>query len=353
MKQVFIANGIPLQAHGDAYNAGVRTVGGSAAVEDIGIWSLQEADWLNGAGTDDLIVLATGVWNAAAGKGFQVVSAQTTGNPIASPIIYPKDVTRIAYHPSAAPVKHVAQLDDVWAAAVAVGDAVQLKISIRFPAEIAFYEAQVNPSEGVTGAAISAAFDNPQKVWSVEVTSASTLAAGDDASALTTLLAAAVVANSAVSKFITATADTDNLVLTANLYGMVIDATISVDGVAAGATFSQTAMSLGVGSYYEALSEEKKALYTQGNFNRMYLPTGGETYASKTAGATGTVTDAYDRLTIEYNSSTNDMPGFNGAGVGNQAVIYFPAVAAASGTGATWEACFGIVIDVAQENNNL
>lgn len=353
MKQVFIANGIPLQARADAYNAGIRTAGGSAGVEDIGIWSLADGAFLDGTSTHDLLVLSTGVWNASAAKGFQIVSAQTSGNPIASPIIYPQDVTKISYNKSVAPVKHAIILQDSMVSAVAIDDTVALKLTVRFPGDVAFYEAQVDPSAGVIGTAINAAYDNPQKVFSVEVLSTAAYATTDDNSVLLTQLYNAIVADGTLSKLVTATNHADTLTLTANLYGMIIDATITVEGASSGTLVTETAMKLGVGSYFEALSEEKKSRYTQGFFNSMYMPTGGELYASKTAGATGTATDAYDRLTIHYNSSTNDMPGFNGAGVGNQATIYLPAVAATTGTGLTWEACFGIVIDVDQENANL
>ena len=89
---------------------------------------------------------------------------------------------------------------------------------------------------------------------------------------------------------------------------------------------------MGVGSYFEAVSEEKKARYAQGFFNSMYMPTGGELYASN-GGAVGGIAAVgnlipYDRITIEYKSSTNDMPGFNGAGVGNQILLYIPAAGA-------------------------
>mgnify|MGYP003635765016 FL=1 len=343
MKQVFISNGIAIQATAGAYDALGRTVGGSATVEDFGFWSVTGSAYLDGS-TAALSLLNAGVFSANANQ-FQLVSAQTTGNPIASPIIHSKDVTRVRYEQNVAPVKHAIIFQDVMTESIAIGDPIVLRLNVRFPGDVAFYEAQINPSAGVTGTAINAALDSPQKVYSVEVIAEAAVGAGSDTSAINTLLNTAINADSTMSKLVTATTDTDVLTLTANMYGMIIDASITVDGASSGTTVTETAMVMGCGSFFEALSEEKKAAYAQGFLNRMYFPTGGETFASKaTGGATANETVTYDRFTIEYNSSTNDMPGFNGQGVGNQAVIYWPA-AANTTTGAAMEACIDFTVD--------
>ena len=330
MKQVFISNALLPAAAGEVYNSLSRTTGGSTTVEDVGIWSVTAGSYLDGDDAPASLV-NSGVISAA-NKQFQIVSAQTSGNPFASPILDSSNVTSITYNKNVSPVKHAIILQDEMTAAVVKGDTVALKLSVRFPGEVAFYEAQVNPSEGVTGAAISAALDNPQKVFTVEVIASAAYAASADNSVLITQLSNAIVANKAVSSLVDVTNAAASLTLTAKLYGMIIDATITVEGVSSGTVVTQTAMVLGCGSYFEVVSEEKKARYAQGFFNSMYMPTGGELYASK-GGAVGGIAAVgnlipYDRITIEYKSSTNDMPGFNGAGVGSQVVLYIPAAGA-------------------------
>jgi hypothetical protein len=346
MKQVFISNATALLATGAAYNAGVRTAGGIAHATntgDVGIYNPSGAKFLDGATGHTLVDLATGAWSA--NKDFQIVSAQTSGNPFSSPIIQSKDVTRIRVEHAVTPAKQKMTLQDAFTIAVVKGDSVALKLTVRCPGDIAFYEAQINPSAGVVGAAINAAFDSPQRVFSTEIIATADVAAGSANTADVALLKAAIVANKTLNSLVTATISSGDLVLEANLYGMIFDASITVDGSSSGAPVTNTtAPALGCGSYYEAISEEKKAQYSQGFFNRMYMPTGGETYASAATGAAAAnelVT--YDRITIEYNSSTNDMPGFNGAGVGNQAVIYIPAVGS-TGTMDTYEKAFNYTV---------
>ena len=328
MKQVFISNGLVPAAEGEAYNSLTRTAGGSATVEDVGIWSVTAGSYLDG--DDEAASLVnTGVISPA-NKQFQLVSAQTTGNPIASPILDSSNVTSITYNKNRIPAKMKVTIPDSFTVATVVGDAIALKLTVRCPGEIAFYEAQINPSEGVTGAAINMAYDSPQRVFSTEIIATEAVSAGSATTTDVALLKAAIVANTTLNSLVTATINSGDLVLEANIFGMSFDAVITVDGVSSGSVqVNTTAPALGVGSYFEAISEEKKAAYAQGFFNRMYFPTGGETFASK-GGAVGGVTAVgnlvtYDRITIEYKSSTNDMPGFNGAGVGNQVVLYIPA----------------------------
>jgi len=349
MKQVFISNATALLATGADYNAGVRTVGGvSHATDtgDVGIYNPSAGKFLDGASGHTLVNLSSSPAAWSANTDFQIVSAQTSGNPFSSPIINKNDVTRIRVEKAVAPVKHAIVFQDAQSLTILQGDSVVLKLNVRLPGDVAFYEAQINPSAGVTGTAINAAFDSPQRVYSTEViSSAAYVADSGDTSVLLTQLFNAVVANGTLSKLVTATNSSDALTLTANMYGMIIDATIVVEGVSSKTTVTETAMVMGCGSFFEVVSEEKKAQYSQGFFNRMYFPTGGETFASKaTGGGSASETTTYDRITIEYNSSTNDMPGFNGQGVGNQAVIYIPAVATTTDA-ATYEAAFGFTIE--------
>jgi len=76
----------------------------------------------------------------------------------------------------------------------------------------------------------------------------------------------------------------------------------------------------------------------------MYLPTGGLTHASATAGGLSSQTALYNRLVIEYENANGTMPGFNRAGNTSTATLYTPvATFAAQDTGRALEATFGLL----------
>ena len=105
-------------------------------------------------------------------------------------------------------------------------------------------------------------------------------------------------------------------------------------------------MVMGVGSYAEVLSAEKKAQYSQGHFNRMYLPTGGVTNASQTPGGiSSTQTLNYDRLVIDYVNPNGTMPGFNKQASESRATIYVPSNGDSSdqSEGLAVEATWGLI----------
>ena len=279
-------------------------------------------------------------------RAFQIVQAMPSGNPIASPIIHTNQVKRLKWDVNIAPVKHKLDINcdagmDVGAT-VAAGDELTLILSVRFPHDIAFYEAQINPSGSVTSVtpALSAAFDNPKRIYKVHH-----IATNATATAQTGLLVSAINAHSEVSQLVTATDDSDGLLLEANFFGMIIDATVTKNGDDASGTRTDSAdMTIGVGSFAEALSAEKKAQYSQGHFNRMYLPTGGVTSASATAGGLSSQTVLYNRLTLEYVNSNGTMPGFNSQGNTSTATLYVPkATYAAQDTQLAVEATFGLI----------
>ena len=56
----------------------------------------------------------------------------------------------------------------------------------------------------------------------------------------------------------------------------------------------------------------------------MYLPTGGLTHASATAGGLSSQTVLYNRLVIEYENAAGNMPGFNGQANCSTATLYVP-----------------------------
>jgi len=278
-------------------------------------------------------------------RAFQIVQAMPSGNAVASPIIHTNQVKRLKWDVNIAPVKHKLDIDtdaglDVGAT-VAAGDVMNLVLNVRFPHDAAFYEAQINPSGAVTSVtpALSAAFDNPKRIYKVEAIATNATAATQSG-----VLVDAINAHSQVSQLVTAADDGSGLTLEAKFFGMIIDATVTKNGDKAGVVSDEADMTIGVGSFAEALSAEKKAQYSQGHFNRMYLPTGGVTSASATAGGLSSATVLYNRLTLEYVNSNGTMPGFNSQGNTSTATLYVPkATYADQANQLAVEAAFGLI----------
>ena len=262
-------------------------------------------------------------------RSFQLVQAMPSGNPVASPIIHTSQVKRLRWDPNNAPVLHkITAAASGLTTAVVIGDTIELILNMRFPGDVARYEAQINPSGSVTNVspAMSAAFDNPKRIYrSAQYVVASDVEATEHNAFADMVIADNASGKNSFSDFITTTLSTNDLVLEAKFQGMIIDAFVVVNGNKSHTCGETTAPEMGVGSYAEVLGAEKKAQYSQGHFNRMYLPTGGVTSSSLTPGGiTSTETLNYDRLTIEYVNKTSQMPGFNGGGNTSTATIYFP-----------------------------
>tara|TARA_R110002050_G_scaffold93242_1_gene194862 strand:- start:4012 stop:5220 length:1209 start_codon:yes stop_codon:yes gene_type:complete len=277
-------------------------------------------------------------------QAFQIVQALPNGNPIASPIINTSQVKRLRYDFNVEPVAHVQTVADAGLSSIAVGDTLQAIFSIRFPGDIAFYEAQINPSGSVTNVtpALSAAFDNPKKIYKSTIyTAASTTVATEHNAFVDAIIADT---SNSILDFVTVTESSNDLVATAKFFGLVIDVFVLKNGERSHGVSGETAMKKGVGSFAEVLSAEKKAQYSQGHFNRMYLPTGGLTHASATAGGLSSQTALYNRLVIEYENANGTMPGFNRAGNTSTATLYTPvATFADDDTGRALEATFGLL----------
>jgi len=275
-------------------------------------------------------------------RAFQIVQAMPSGNPVASPIIHTGQLKRLKWDVNIAPVKHKLDIaTDAGFDPIVAGDEITLVLNVRFPHDAAFYEAQINPSGSVTSVtpSLSAAFDNPKRIYKV-----SAIATSDTEADQAAVLVAAIAADGDVSQLVTASDAGNGVQLEANFFGMIIDATILKNGDKAGAVTDVADMTIGVGSFAEALSAEKKAQYSQGHFNRMYLPTGGVTSASATAGGLSSATVLYNRLTLEYVNSNGTMPGFNSQGNTSTATLYVPkATYASDATQLAVEATFGLI----------
>lgn len=280
-------------------------------------------------------------------SAFQIVQAMPSGNPVASPIIHSNQVKNLSWEPNIAPAAHALRLGtdagvDVGGT-VATTDVITVVLNVRFPQDILFYESQVNPGGSVTNLTptLSAAFDNPQRVYKIEVVAGSATAA-----TVSDTITTAINAHGTLNKLVTASNGAGGVILTAKLYGMVLDCSYLKEGTAVsdGLVVDSVDMVIGVGSYAEVLSAEKKAQYSQGHLNRMYLPTGGVTSASATAGGLSSQTVLYNRLVIEYSNVNGGMPGFNNGGNTSTATLYVPkATYANQATQLAVEATFGLV----------
>ena len=299
----------------------------------------------DGIAAGDEAVNITPTSPAFLNRAFQIVQAMPTGNAIASPIIHTNQLTRLKWDVNIAPVKHKLDIDtdaglDVGAT-VAAGDEMTLILNVRFPHDAAYYEAQINPTGSVTSVtpALSAAFDNTKRIYKVNAIATSATEADQAA-----VIVAAINADGDVKQLVTATDAGGGVQLEANFFGMIIDATILKNGDKAGAVTDSVDMTPGVGSFAEVLSAEKKAQYSQGFMNRLYLPTGDLQHASATAGGLSSQTVLYNRLTLEYVNKAGKMPGFNGQGNTHTATLYVPkATYAAQATQLAVEATFGLV----------
>ena len=253
-------------------------------------------------------------------RAFQLVQAMPSGNPVASPIIHSTQVRRLRWDPFNAPALHKVTCADAGLS-VAVGDTLQMVLVVRWPQDIAFYESQINPSGAVTNLtpAVSAALDNPKRIYkSAEYVCASTTPATEH-----NAFVDSVIADTAnhINDLVTVTESSDDLVVEAKFFGQIIDVFVLKNGEKFSAHAETTPPELGVGSFAEVISAEKKAQYSQGFFNRMYLPVGGVTSATATPGSAGT---GYDRLVIEYDNPDGGMPGFNKHGRYGSVTLYTP-----------------------------
>ena len=214
---------------------------------------------------------------------------------------------------------------------------------VRWPQDIAFYESQINPSSAVTNLtpAVSAALDNPKRIYkSAEYVCASTTPATEHNAFVDSIIADT---DNHINDLVTVTESSEDLVVEAKFFGQIIDVFVLKNGEKFSAHAETTPPELGVGSFAEVISAEKKAQYSQGFFIRMYLPTGDVQLASTTPGGVSTQTAGYDRLYIEYENYAGKMPGFNKQGNCGSITLYVPnATYADQDNGLAVEAVFGL-----------
>ena len=243
---------------------------------------------------------------------FQICQGYGSGNPIASPIISAGSLVDITYQPHNAGVKGVYDLA-FNGATVAVGDELTVKVQIRFSGEPSLYESQINPAAGNIGAVSSLLIDSRQHVFNV---SAIATAATDQN--VMDLLIVEINKHPVLKTILTASSEnsgtTDDLRLTCKLFGMHLSAQLLFKGAKQSTSTTVTIPEMGVGNFHQVLSDEKKARYASGNFNRMYFPQDFTTFATS-----GTV---YDKIVVRYRNNISDNVLRGGQAGINTAIIY-------------------------------
>ena len=109
----------------------------------------------------------------------------------------------------------------------------------------------------LTSPALSAAFDNPKKIYKSTIYTAATTTVADEHNAFVDAIIADT--SNSILDFVTVTESSNDLVATAKFFGMIIDVFVLKNGERSHGVSSETAPELGVGSFAEVLSAEKKS----------------------------------------------------------------------------------------------
>ena len=243
---------------------------------------------------------------------FQIVQGYGSGNPIASPIIRGNDLVDISYQPYNLAVKGVHELS-FQGTTVAVGDEMTAKIQVRFSGEPSVYDAQVNPEAANIGSLSNLLINGKGKVFSVSAVA--TVATDQN---IIDLLVVAINAHPVLKTILTASNENsgtqDDLRLTSKINGLILGGQLIFKGDKVATMTTVTIPEFGTGNFYQVLSDEKKARYTSGNFNRMYFPTDMTTFATS-----GT---EYDKIVIRYRNAFDPHVLRGGQAGVNTAIIY-------------------------------
>lgn len=338
LSQVFIANTGNFSTSGDF--TGITT-------NECGVWDFQ-GDTYRGTALYEKTVAASGavVDTSDSGSATDPVISQatvanplwlytdlqfvqnTSGNPIASPLINTRNIKRVQFDPYEATAGHLSTLTPNATFTGVTGD-VTIKIIFRaMPTDqLSFYDSAASNYTILSGSdqlPLGIFNTTNHKAISVEVS-------GDDFSSNTTFVTAAIAAiqaNDLLNKSVTATGSTA-LAIQSRHVGLIFDVVVT-DGngddlIAASAasnfiTEVVTGQALGTGNPWQVLGEEIRCRSRYGNFNRMYLPQNMATYT-----VSG---NEYHKVVIEYEHNWPNSSGIAPAGARNQVVLYVGAASA-------------------------
>jgi hypothetical protein len=297
LSQVFVANAPNAGTPANAF-ATNSTFSNTAAVSasQVAIWNVTAGTNLTGASATTALMSSAGVLNTAL-KQIQITQTMPSGNAIASPIIDIKDIKRIAI----SKYKVTDRADFTYTPAQAdmpatttIDDNIMIRIALRTtPTAYAYF---ANPADGnldlsLGGYAfpIVGNFSAGRMIFNVEVPVAEMQSANYTAGAGSTyanqqsnlceFVKASIEANKTLNAIfkvtLTGSSGTYTAVtLTARHAGVEFDATVafSTTKTAVSGGLSKGSEFMGVGNYWQVLSDEKSHRARYGNFNRMYFP---------------------------------------------------------------------------------
>jgi hypothetical protein len=278
-----------------------------------------------------------GTITAAPGGGlgleyFQVVQGTNKSNPIATPMISPRDVRRIKGTTYTATTLHAQAftLTAVPAAVAGVSGSWMVKCDIRVAPT--FYEMFANPSNANLDLS-SGATTGGGKIMPILANFSAgrtmipivEIPAGTAATAAATLVYNAIIQNNILNSlfWFAAAPSTGAVTITARYPGLIFDVAI-FDTVSkatdttllGGGAISTTGYNAGNGNYWQVISAEKSQRARYGNFNRMYFPFEQVNYAQ--------VGTQYASIEVSYEHNWPSSTGIARAGELNTFTIYAP-----------------------------
>ena len=349
LNQVFVMNTGTLSAASGLFNE--YTTGSSyaslaASASRGGVWTRPIGTGTQTYTTAGLFVASTGSLTALGltTDFFQVVQGTNKSNPIATPMISPRDVRHIKLSTGVATQRHQEAFTFGTTLPVAVSGvngSVMVKCDIRVAPT--FYEMFANPSNanldlsggGYTFPILGNFSAGRTMIPIVE------LAPGTTFAGCATAVGNAITGNPTLNAIFAVTVVAGTVTIIARHPGVIFDIVI-FDTVAkvssanftafiGGAAFNitTTGFNAGIGNYWQVISDEKSQRARYGNFNRMYFPVEQPTYAQ--------VGTQYSTVEVTYEHNWPSSTGIARAGELNSFTIY---TAAAGLTAANYSTVF-------------
>lgn len=359
LNQTFVVNAAaPSTAAGtvyNSYNSGTNTYASLAASVNAG------GVWTRPVGTGTQVYTQTALFTVSTGAVaplglttdyFQVVQGTNKSNPIATPMISPRDVRRIKATVGVATTLHAqaATFTALPAAVAGVSGSTMVKMDIRVAPT--FYEMFANPANSNLDLTV-AAQGGIGRIFPIlgNFSAGRTMIpiveipGGTTAANAALLVYDAILNNPTLNSIVSFTAAqyaTTTVTLTARHPGVIFDIAIfdtvakipssQYSTLSGGTSFSitTTGFNAGIGNYWQVISDEKSQRARYGNFNRMYFPVEQPTYAQ--------VGTQYSVIEVSYEHSWPSSTGIARAGELNNFRIYMPA------TGLTTATNYGTVL---------
>ena len=338
LNQTFVVNTAAVSA-GTDFNRTATSPAGSAysslaaSANAGGIWTRPIGTGVQTYTGTALFTVSTG---AIAALGlttdyFQVVQGTNKSNPIATPMISPRDVRRIRATVGVATQRHQEQFTftNLAPAAAGLAGSVMVKCDIRVAPT--FYEMFANPANanldltgnGFTFPILGNFSAGRTMIPIVEIP------AGTTGANAAIAVGNAITGNTILNAIFAVTVAGAGVTIIARHPGVIFDIAIfdtvakipstQFSTLSGGTSFSivTTGFNAGVGNYWQVISDEKAQRARYGHFNRMYFPFEQPTYAQ--------VGTQYSVIEVSYEHNWPHSTGIARAGELNNFKIYMPA----------------------------